>query len=109
MGEFLAEIAVRVGWAIPVGVVLWFLARRFTWVTPSPDAADGTRGDRIRPAWQRAVVLLVVAVLLWGLAVGLGWLITRVLAPVRDVDVAIIEWLGENRTDLPTAFALAID
>lgn len=109
MGAFLAEIAIRVVWAIPVGIVLWFVARRLSSVVPSQGLAPESSTDRIRPAWQRAVGLLVAAVLVWALAVGLGWLITRVLSPVRDLDVAIIDWFGAHRTDAATTLALAID
>ena len=109
MGEFLGLIAGQVGWAIPVGVVLWFVARRITSVVPSPAAAAETSSEPRRPTWHRALALLAIAAMVWALAVGLGWLITRVLSPVRDLDVAIIDWFGANRTDPATAVALAID
>jgi undecaprenyl-diphosphatase len=109
MGEFLAEIAGRVVWAVPVGVVLWFVARRLSSVVPSPTGVPASSTGQHRPAWQRAAGLLVAAVLVWALAVALGWLITSVLGPVRDLDVAIIDWFGTNRTDAVTAVAFAID
>ena len=109
MGEFLAEIAGRVLWAIPVGIVLWFIARRLSTVVPAPRGLSASSTDEVRPPWQRVVGLVVAAGILWGLAIGLGWLITRVLSPVRDLDVAIIDWSGAHRTDAGTALALAID
>jgi undecaprenyl-diphosphatase len=105
VAEFLALVAIQVGWAIPVGIILWFVARRFTHLAPPRAELNDAR----RPAGFRLVVLLVIAVLLWGLAVALGWLITQVLAPVREVDVAVSDWLGAHRTDAATALALAID
>ena len=107
MGEFLALIAGQVGWAIPVGVVLWFVARRITSVVPSP-AAEQTSREPSR-AWPRALGLIAMGVMLWALTVALGWLITQVLSQVRDVDAAIMNWFGESRTDPATAVALAID
>ncbi len=109
MGEFLAEIAGRVLWSIPVGIVLWFVARRLSTVVPSRQRVPASSTDRVRPPWQRAVGLVVAAGLLWALATGLGWLITRVWRPVRDLDVAIIDWFGAHRTDAGTTLALAID
>ena len=109
MGEFLALIAGQVGWAIPVGVVLWFVARRITSVVPSPTAATETSREPSRPPWLRALALLAIAAMLWALAVGLGWLITQALGQVRDVDAAIMDWFGDNRTDAATAVALVID
>ena len=109
MAEFFAEIALRVGWAIPVGIALWFVARRFTHVEPSAEAGTGTAPDRRRPVWHRPAALLGILVLLWALLMGLGWLITRVLTPVRDVDATMMDWFEANRTDAATALALAID
>jgi undecaprenyl-diphosphatase len=109
LAEFLALIAIQVGWAIPVGIALWIVARRSTHLVPSPTAGAEATTQADRPSWIRSVVLLAIAVLLWGLAVGLGWLITRVLAPVREVDVAISDWFGANRTDAATTLALAVD
>ena len=109
MGEFLAEIAGRVGWAVPVGVVLWFVARRITFVVPSPTAATEMSREPSRPAWPRALALLAIAVGLWAITVALGWLITQALSPVRQVDVALMDWFEENRADPATAVALAVD
>ena len=66
MGEFLALIAGQVGWAIPVGVVLWIVARRVTSVVPSPTAAGQTSREPGR-VWPRALGLIAIAVMLWAL------------------------------------------
>ncbi|KQV26250.1 MULTISPECIES: phosphatase PAP2 family protein [unclassified Microcella] len=102
MIEFLAGVAAEIGWALPVAAVLWFIARR---VTRIETTAGSTRTAATRPAWQRAVGLVGAAAALWGLLIGMGALITTVLAPVRDLDVAIIERLVESRTDPLTALA----
>lgn len=105
MGEFLAEVDAEVAWAIPVAAVLWFIARRFTAVVPSGLTTATAPGPAGRPTWQRARVLVAAATALVGLTVALGWLITSVLMPVRDLDVAIIEWFAANRSDSATAVA----
>lgn len=102
MVEFLAGVAAEIGWAFPVAVVLWFLARRLTRIEASASAARTGAG---RPAWQRAVGLVAIAAVLWAFLLGLGLLITTVLTPVRDLDVAIIEGLVESRTDPLTLLA----
>ena len=108
MAEFFADLALRVGWAVPVGIALWFVARRFTHLESSAAAGTGKSADG-RPSWHRPAVLVGILVLLWGFLMGLGWLITRVLGPVRDVDATIMDWFGTNRTDAATAVALAVD
>lgn len=105
MAEFLAEVAAEVLWAIPVAVALWFVARRLTTIVPSTKAVAESHGAAAPPAWQRALGLVAAAILLVALTVGLGWLVTTVLTPVRGLDVAIIEWLAANRTDSATLFA----
>lgn len=102
MVEFLAGVAAEIGWAFPVAVVLWFLARRLTRIEASASAARTGAG---RPAWQRAVGLVAIAAVLWALLLGLGLLITTVLTPVRDLDVAIIDGLVESRTEPLTVLA----
>lgn len=102
MVEFLAGVAAEIGWAFPVAVVLWFLARRLTRIEASASAARTGAG---RPAWQRAVGLVAIAAVLWAFLLGLGLLITTVLTPVRDLDVAIIDGLVESRTEPLTVLA----
>src|SRR6478672_11476094 len=102
MVEFLAGVAAEIGWAFPVAAVLWFLARRLTRIEASAGSAGA---EAARPAWQRAVGLVAAAAVLWAFLLGLGLLITTVLTPVRDLDVAIIERLVESRTDPLTALA----
>lgn len=102
MVEFLVGVAAEIGWAFPVAVVLWFLARRLTRIEASASAARTGAG---RPAWQRAVGLVAIAAVLWAFLLGLGLLITTVLTPVRDLDVAIIDGLVESRTEPLTVLA----
>lgn len=102
MVEFLAGVAAEIGWAFPVAAVLWFLARRLTRIeAPASSAGAGAA----RPGWQRAVGLVAAAAALWAFLLGLGMLITTVLTPVRDLDVAIIEGLVESRTEPLTVLA----
>ena len=109
MAEFFADLALRVSWAIPVGIALWFVARRFTHIEAAAESGTETSAAGRRAGWHRPLVLLACLVLLWGLLMGLGWLITRVLGPVRDVDATIMDWFGTNRTDAATAVAVAVD
>ncbi len=105
MIEFLGEIAARVGWAIPVAILAWILARRFTHLEPRSLASM----PGARPAWQRAIVLVLVAIGLWAGLVAVGWLLTEALDPVRKLDVAIIDWFAEHRMDAATAVAVIVD
>ena len=102
MVEFLAGVAAEIGWAFPVAAVLWFLARRLTRIDASTSSAGA---GAARPGWQRAVGLVAAAAVLWAFLLGLGLLITTVLTPVRDLDVAIIEGLVESRTEPLTVLA----
>lgn len=108
MAAFLLEVAIEVAWAVPVAIVLWIIARRVT-TRHSPETSTASPAKTVRPGWQRAVGLVAAAVVLWALMVGLGWLITRALAPVRDLDVAIIEWFEVHRTGGATTLARIID
>nr|WP_304693129.1 phosphatase PAP2 family protein [Microcella sp.] len=105
MIEFLAGVAAEIGWAIPVAVVLWFIARRTTRIVPATTPTTTAREKSFLPGWQRAVGLVAAAAALWALMIGLGWLIATTLEPVRDMDVAIIEGLVASRTDPLTFLA----
>jgi undecaprenyl-diphosphatase len=109
MPKFFAEVAASVWWAFPVAIVLWFLARRLTTIVRPTETMDVGDKNAVRPAWQRVIGLLGAGALLVALTIGLGWLITRVLVPVRDLDVAIIEWFGAGRTDPASTLARIID
>lgn len=108
MAHFLVEVATEAAWAVPVAIVLWISARQLT-VVRTAEMTTGLHDAAKRPAWQRAIGLVAVAVILWMLMVGLGWLITSALTPVRDLDVAVVEWFEENRTEPATFLARAID
>lgn len=109
MAEFLVEIATEMGWAIPVAIVLWFLARRWTTLVPAADASPVSRSRSTRAAWQRAIGLGAAAAALVAILIGLGSLITSVLTPVRDLDTAIIDGFVETRSEPATFFALVFD
>lgn len=106
MIEFLAEIAARAGWAIPVAIVAWLLGRRLTRIPGPGDAAPDQPRDGLR---RRVLVLLGVAALLWLGLVGVGTLITGVLEPIRTLDASIIDWFAEHRGDAATSAAILVD
>ncbi|MBX9471653.1 phosphatase PAP2 family protein [Microcella sp.] len=109
MAAFLAEVAAQAGWAIPVAAVLWFITRRLTTVECSTESAAASVERVERPAWQRALGLVAAAALVLAFTIALGWLITRVLAPVRELDIAIMAWFGAHRTEAATVVAFAVD
>lgn len=109
MAEFFAEVAASVWWAFPVAIVLWFLARRLTTIVLLTESIAARDDISARPAWQRAIGLFGAGALVVALTIGLGWLITRVLVPVRELDAAIIEWFGAGRTDPASFLARIID
>lgn len=65
-------------------------------IEPAPEHGSAVR------AGARGAQLLVVAVLLIGTVLGVGWLITRTGAgdPVEAADVAAVRWFAEHRTGL---------
>ncbi|MDN5860941.1 MAG: phosphatase PAP2 family protein [Pseudonocardia sp.] len=69
-------------------------------------AAAGTGPVLPRP-WRQAATLLIGWVLLLGVLLGTGWLVTVVLpgTAVDAADIAVVRWLAEHRT--PTATTLA--
>lgn len=105
MVEFLAGVASEIWWAFPLAAVLWVVLRRATTVVRPAEATASSRDDSTRPAWLRAIGLVAAAAALWAFLLGLGLLITEVLAPVRDLDVAIIDGLVESRTEPLTVLA----
>lgn len=106
MIEFLAEIAARARWAIPVAIVGWLIGRRLTRVPGDRQAVPDQRRAGLR---RRVLVLMGVAALLWLGLVGVGALITRVLEPIRTLDASIIAWFAEHRSDSATTAAILID
>lgn len=105
MYEFFAEVAAESGWAVLVAAGLWLVARRLTHVVGPTEQSTPADEKSVRAAWQRAIGLVAAAVALWGLLIGIGLLITEFLAPVRELDVAIIEQLVDGRTETATFFA----
>nr|WP_269812975.1 phosphatase PAP2 family protein [Ornithinimicrobium sediminis] len=58
--------------------------------------------------WVAVAVLVTAGVMIWGAFVGLGLLMTDVLAPVRQVDMAVIEWFAQVRTQTLTPVVVAV-
>lgn len=73
-------------------------------LAPAPDHDEALVAGR-----RSAAELAITAVLLVGLLVASGLLITRVLAPVRRFDRAVVEWFAGIRTDTLTVAAATID
>jgi undecaprenyl-diphosphatase len=115
MLEFLAKIAAEAAWAIPVSIALWFIARRLVGSRSDPTVAASelppTPVAEVpqRPPWQRALLLVGTAALLWGLLVAIGALITGTRSPLRGIDLSVTEWIGNHRTDAATSIAIVTD
>lgn len=58
--------------------------------------------------WRGLAELLTAAVMLCGAFVGIGLLITDVLAPVRRFDVAVVEWFAGVRAVALTPVVVAV-
>lgn len=74
-----------------------------------PVLAPAPAHDAPLPAgWRGLAVLLTAAVMVWGLLVGVGLLITEVLAPVRRFDIAVVEWFASIRADSLTSVVVPV-
>ncbi len=74
-----------------------------------PDLVPAPSHDAPLPAgWLGLAELLAAGVMVWGALVGIGLLVTEVLAPVRRFDVAVVEWFAAIRTETLTPVATAV-
>lgn len=76
-------------------------------VAPVPDS----RRPILPHPWHRAAELLVVWVLLLGVLLAAGWLITDVLSGtvIQAVDIAVVQWLADRRTETLTTLSVVGD
>lgn len=74
-----------------------------------PSLVPAPAHDAPSPAgWRGLAELLAAGVMVWGALVGIGLLITEVLAPVRRLDAAVVEWFAGVRTGDLTLVATAV-
>jgi undecaprenyl-diphosphatase len=57
--------------------------------------------------WRSAATLMVAWVLIWGVLLGLGLLVTEVRSPVDELDAAVARWFAGLRTETLTPLAVA--